>query len=116
MRLAKKGNVMAHYLYQGAYTSEALKTLLKKPTNRFDHVRGVVEKLGGSIEGGWFSFGEYDVVLIVEMPDNVSAAALSLAFAAGGAVTGKTTPLLSQPEGVAAMKRAATAGYKPPGK
>jgi uncharacterized protein with GYD domain len=107
---------MAHYLYQGAYTSDALKTLIKKPTNRFDLVRGVAEKLGGSIEGGWFSFGEYDVVLILEMPDNVSAAALSLAFAAGGAISGKTIPLLSQQEGVAAMKRAATSGYKAPGK
>lgn len=108
---------MAHYLYQGAYTSDALKTLIKKPTNRFDIVRAAAEKLGGSIEGAWFSFGEYDFVVIVEMPDNVSAAAFSLACAAGGAVhSGKTTPLLSQQEGVAAMKRAATSGYRPPGK
>lgn len=108
---------MAHYLYQGAYTSEALKTLIKKPTNRFDVVRSAVEKLGGSIEGAWFSFGEYDFVVILEMPDNVSAAGLSLAFAAGGALkSGKTTPLLSQQEGLAAMKRAGTSGYQPPGK
>lgn len=108
---------MAHYLYQGAYSSEALKTLIKKPTNRFDVVRGAVEKLGGSIEGAWFAFGEYDFVVVLDMPDNVSAAALSLAFAAGGALkSGKTTPLLSQQEGVAAMKRAGNTGYRPPGK
>ena len=114
---SKKGNLMAHYLYQGAYSSEALKTLIKKPTNRFDVVRGAVEKLGGSIEGAWFAFGEYDFVVVLDMPDNVSAAALSLAFAAGGALkSGKTTPLLSQQEGVAAMKRAGNTGYRPPGK
>ena len=108
---------MAHYLYQGAYTSDALKTLIKKPTNRFEVVRGAVEKLGGRIEGAWFAFGEYDFVVILELPDNVTAAALSLAFAAGGAIrSGKTTPLLSQQEGVAAMKRAATSDYRPPGK
>ena len=117
MRLGTKGTIMAHYLYQGAYTSDAVKTLIKKPTNRFEVVRRAVEKLGGRIEGAWFAFGEYDFVVILEMPDNVSAAALSLACAAGGAVhSGKTTPLLTQQEGVAAMKRAGTSGYLPPGK
>jgi len=51
------------------------------------------------------------------MPDNVSAAALSLAQMAGGALRSmKTTPLLELPEGLEAMKRAATSGYQPPGK
>ncbi len=77
---------MDHYLYQGAYTSEAWKTLVKKPQNRIEVVRHAVEKLGGKIEGVWFAFGEYDVVLIVQMPDNVSAAAMSIAIAAGGAL------------------------------
>jgi uncharacterized protein with GYD domain len=54
---------------------------------------------------------------ILEMPDNVSAAALSLAQMAGGALRSmKTTPLLELPEGLEAMKRAATSGYQPPGK
>src|SRR5260221_11553560 len=108
---------MAHYLYQGAYTPEALKVLIKKPINRFEVIRKTVEELGGKIDGGWFAFGEYDIVLLLEMPDNVSAAALSLAVAAGGAVHGgKTTPLMSMEEGVAAMKKAGTSSYRPPGK
>jgi hypothetical protein len=49
------------------------------------------------------------------MPDNVSAAALSLAIAAGGGFKAhKTTPLLTVAEAIEAMKKAATAGYKPP--
>jgi hypothetical protein len=49
------------------------------------------------------------------MPDNVSAAAFSVAASAGGAIKAiKTTPLLSLEDGVEAMKKAATAGYKPP--
>jgi hypothetical protein len=51
------------------------------------------------------------------MPDNVSAAALSLAQAAGGALRSlETTPLLELAEGLEAMKRASKAGYRPPGK
>src|SRR5947199_1470761 len=89
------GIAMGYYLYQGAYTYDALKTLIKKPVNRLETVRKAVEELGGTVEGFWFAFGEYDFVLVVQMPDNVSVAALSLAVAAGGAVEkGKTTPLM----------------------
>jgi uncharacterized protein with GYD domain len=108
---------MAYYLYQGSYTADALKALIKKPENRFEVVQKAVEELGGSVEGVWFAFGEYDVVLVLQMPDNVSVAALSLAVAAGGGVHGgKTTPLMTVDEGLAAMRKAGSSSYKPPGK
>jgi len=108
---------MSLYLLQVAYTSEAWASLLKSPQNRLDVVRPAVEKLGGKIESGWFCFGDYDLVSILQMPDNVSAAAFSLAASAGGAIKAiKTTPLLTLEEGVAAMKKAGAAGYKPPKK
>ena len=108
---------MAHYLMEVGYTPEAWKTLVRKPEDRTKAIRPVIEKLGGSIEGVWFAFGDYDLIIIAEFPDNVSAAAFSLAAAAGGALrTIKTTPLLAISEGVGAMKRAAQAGYRPPGK
>jgi len=108
---------MAYYLYQGAYSAEAWKGLIKKPTNRFDVVRSSIEKLGGSIEGAWFTFGEYDFICILQMPDNESMAAWALAVGAGGAIkASKTTPLLTIEEGLSAMKQAGTSGYKPPGK
>src|SRR5260370_873839 len=106
---------MPLYLLQVAYTSEAWASLIKKPQSRIDAVRPAVEKLGGKIETGWLGFGDYDLVSIVQMPDNVSAAAFSLAASAGGAVKAiKTTPLLSLEEGVEAMKKAGGTGYKPP--
>jgi len=106
---------MPLYLLQVAYTAEGWATMLKSPQNRLDAVRPAVEKLGGKIDTGWFCFGDYDLVSILQMPDNVSAAAFSLAASAGGAVKAiKTTPLLSLDEGVEAMKKAATTGYKPP--
>ena len=58
---------------------------------------------------------DYDAVVIMQMPDNVSAAAFSLAVAAGGAVRAhKTTPLLTIAEGIEAMKKASGAGYQAP--
>lgn len=105
---------MAHYLWQLAYSTEGWAALVKNPQNRIEAVRPAVEKLGGKIESAWFSFGKYDIVGIVQFPDNVSAAAMAMAVAAAGATRYfQTTPLLSQEEGVAAMKKASTAGYKP---
>jgi uncharacterized protein with GYD domain len=104
---------MPYFLEQVAYTSEGWGALVKNPQNRIEAVRPAIEKLGGKIESAWFAFGEYDVVLILQMPDNVNAAAIAIAFAAGGACKSvKTTPLITIAEGVEAMKKAATAGYR----
>jgi uncharacterized protein with GYD domain len=106
---------MAYYALQIAYTPEAWATLVKNPQNRIDAVRPAIEALGGSVEGAWFSFGEYDILLIANMPDNVSAAAFSIAVSAGGAIkAAKTTPLLSVDEGVQAMRKAGESSYRPP--
>jgi len=104
---------MAYYLLQLAYTPEAWAAMVKNPQDRSAAVSGAIEKLGGRIERFWLSFGEYDIVGIVEMPSNVSAAAFAMAIGAGGACkTLKTTPLLTTQEGIDAMKQAATCGYK----
>ena len=106
---------MAFYLLQGSYTPEGSANLLKNPQNRFEAVRPAVEQLGGRIEGAWLAFGDYDFVVIAQLPDNVSAAAFSMAVWAGGGVKAfKTTPLLTAEEGMEAMRRGAGAGYRPP--
>jgi uncharacterized protein with GYD domain len=77
-------------------------------------VRPAVEKLGGKIDRSYFAFGEYDIVVLLEMPDNVAAAGIAMAFAAGGACKSvKTTPLLTVEESVEAMKKAGKSGYRP---
>ena len=89
-------------------------SLVKNPQNRMEVVRKSVESLGGKLLSGYLSFGDYDVVLIAELPDHVSAAAIAMAAAAGGSLKGiKTTPLLTAEEGIAAAKKAATSGYTP---
>jgi uncharacterized protein with GYD domain len=107
---------MPSYLVQVSYSAEALAALVASPHDRSKVVARVVKRLGGKLNGSWLSFGDYDVTLIIEMPDNVSAAALALAAAAGGSLKSvKTTPLLSMDEAMAALEKAGTSGYKPVG-
>jgi len=105
---------MAHYLVQASYTTEALAALVKNPQNRAEVVRKAIENMGGKMIGGWMSFGDQDVVIIADMPDNTSAAALAIAVAAGGSLRRtRTTPLFTFEEGLAAMKKAASSSYTP---
>jgi uncharacterized protein with GYD domain len=104
---------MPHYLQQVAYSSEGWEAVLGNPQNRIEAVRPAIEKLGGKIETAWFAFGDYDIVVITEFPDNISAAAIAIAFAAGGACKSvHTTPLMSPDEAVQALKKARECGYR----
>ena len=100
---------------QVAYTSEAWANMLKNPQDRVEVVSKAVQNLGGSVVGGWLTFGEYDTVVILQFPDDTTAAAFSMAVAAGGACKSvRTTPLLSVEEGIEAGKKAVKSGYTPP--
>lgn len=106
---------MPQYLCEVAYSPQGWAAVIEKPQNRIEAIRPAVEKLGGKIKDAWFAFGDYDVIALLEMPDNISAAALSIAFSAGGACRSvKTTPLLSIEDGIEAIKRAGKSGYRPP--
>lgn len=106
---------MAFYALQTAYTPVGWAALLKDPQNRMEAVKPVIQRLGGGIVDGWLTFGEYDVLMICQMPDNVSATALSMAISAGGAVKAvKTMPLMTFEEGIEALKKAKAAEYAPP--
>jgi len=106
---------MALYMVQAAYSQDATAKLVKHPQNRAEAIKPVIEKLGGSLKHVWFALGEWDVIAIIEMPDNGSAVAFSIAAgAAGGVKAFKTTPLMSVEEGIGAMKKAGECGYQPP--
>jgi uncharacterized protein with GYD domain len=107
---------MPLYMFQASYTSEAWAAQLNNPQNRVEQVRPLIEGQGGKILGAYYAFGDYDLVMILEAPDNVSVAALALAAAAGGAVKAqRTTVLMRIEEGIEAMRRASGTGYRPPG-
>ena len=106
---------MAHYLIRASYTPETWAALLKNPSNRREVVRGLVEGMGGKLETLYFSFGDDDIIVIVEAPDNVTIAAAALAVTASGAFRSySTTPLMTAEEAMDAMRRAAAVGYRPP--
>ena len=87
---------MSYFCHQVSYTKEAWARLMQNPQDRLEAVRAPIEKLGGKIHTSFFAFGAFDVLAITEFPDNISAAAISIAFAAGGAVADiQTTPLLT---------------------
>jgi len=105
---------MPFFLHQVSFSTEALARLVANPQDRTEAVRGPIEKLGGKIKEMFFAFGEHDAVLITEMPDNVSAAAISLAIAAGGSVrNSQTTALMTTAETMDALRKAGACGYKP---
>jgi uncharacterized protein with GYD domain len=105
---------MPHYLIQVAYNTSGVAGLVKQPQNRIEKITPAIEALGGRIECGYFAFGKHDIVVICEMPDNVSAAAFALAVGAGGTVASyRTTVLLTPDEAVEAMRKAAESSYQP---
>jgi uncharacterized protein with GYD domain len=108
---------MPLYMYEAAYTAESLAAQLKNPQNRADAVgRAACEAVGGKLVGSWYCFGDYDLIIIADVPDNESMAAIALAIGAGGAVkSAKTTVLMSGAEAVAGMKKADAVAkvYKP---
>ena len=106
---------MAHYLIQASYSKEGISELIANPQDRAAAVRPVVEGLGGKIESFYFAFGECDAIVIAELPDNVSAAALAMAVGSTAGISSyKTTPLLTMDEAMQAMRKAGGTGYRSP--
>lgn len=106
---------MPLYMYQGSYTPESWAAQISDPQNRVESIGNrVCESVGGKLIGGWLSFGEFDIVLILDVPDNISVAAIGLAVASGGAIkSSKTTVLMTGDEGVAALQKASSVTYAP---
>ena len=105
---------MPKYLIQASYTVEGVKGLLKDGGSKR---RAVVEQLikdqGGTMEAFYFAFGENDIYAIVDLPDNVSIVAVSLAVGAGGGARASTTVLITPEEMDQAAQK--TVNYRPPG-
>ena len=105
---------MPKFLLEVNYTLDGVKGLKSEGGSaRVAAATALVEGLGGKVESFHFAFGGTDVYVIVDMPDNVSAAAAALAVSAGGGATARTVVLLTAAEADAAAKKQTT--YRPPG-
>ncbi|MFJ4368457.1 GYD domain-containing protein [Streptomyces chartreusis] len=90
---------MPKFLIQATYTPEGTKGLLKEgASGRRTAVDQVVSSLGGKVEAMYFAFGQDDLVMIIDFPDPVSMAAVSLTVKASGALHTRATPLLTVDE------------------
>ena len=106
---------MARYLIVASYTVEGIRGVLEGGGSaRRDAVAKTIADVGGRLESFDFAFGEDDAYVIVDLPDNVTAAAVGMAVAASGMVSARTLVLLSPEE----IDRAAATqvAYQPPGK
>ncbi|HEY8839158.1 MAG TPA: GYD domain-containing protein [Candidatus Dormibacteraeota bacterium] len=108
---------MPKYLIEASYSQEGLKGLVKDGgSGRRAAVEAASKALGGRVESMYYAFGTSDVYVIVDSPDNVSAAAFALAVGATGALAHyKTTVLLTTDEIDQAAKKSGGAGYRAPG-
>lgn len=107
---------MPHYLIEASYREAAIKAMVDKPQNRADVVRKTCESLGGRMHSFFFAFGDYDIVTLVELPDNKAAGSLALMVGASGALSKyRTTVLMTPDESVEAMRNAKDISYSAPG-
>ena len=108
---------MPLFMLQGAYTSESWATQVRNQQNPVDRLRPLAEACAGRLEAVYYAFGDADIIVILEAPDDEAAAAFSLATTARGSLRFvRTTKLLTVEQGLSAMGRAADAGkaYTPP--
>jgi uncharacterized protein with GYD domain len=105
---------MAKYLFQGNYVGEGVKGLMKEGGSaRRDAAAEALASVGGTLECLYYAFGDRDIFGIVDVPDQASAAAVSLMINASGAVRLQLTPLMT-PEDLDEAARK-TPAYRPPG-
>ncbi len=107
---------MPLYLTRFSYTPATWAKLIKKPEDRRAAAEEYIKSVGGKLHGFWYAFGNYDGYTLWEAPDNVSMAATALAIGAGGALSSlQTTALLTVEETLAALQKASSIKYRPPG-
>lgn len=106
---------MGLYMVQGAYTAETVAMMTKNPQDRSAPMRELAQKLGGRLVGFYFCFGEYDVVMLVEVPDDITAGAAAMAAVSAGHLKAlKTTKLLTVEETMEAMRKAGSLAFQGP--
>ncbi len=107
---------MPYYMTQVSYNSHSWEAQVKNPEDRSKIIGTLLEAAGGRLISFFYAFGEYDIVLIMETPDNATVASVVIAASAGGAIRNiKTTVLMSAEEGLDAIKKAGSIAYSPPG-
>lgn len=106
---------MPKYLFEATYVGQGIQGLMEEGgTRRREALRESLRSVGGSLESFYYAFGYYDVLGVFEVPDDASAAALSLLINSSGQVNVRLKPLLTVEDLDEAARR--TPSYRAPGK
>jgi uncharacterized protein with GYD domain len=110
-----KGDSMPLYMYQASYTAKSMADQLKQPQDPVEVIQPALEELGATIVVAGFPFGDYDVLVVYDAPDDMTAASVAMAVAAAGEVkSGKTTRLLSGHEWLESLRKRRIVTMKKP--
>jgi uncharacterized protein with GYD domain len=106
---------MPKFMFQGSYSQDAIAAVRKEGgSHRIEVAKELASSIGGTLESFYFAFGEWDFIVIADLPDAVSAVALATTIAASGAMSRFETTALLSPDEVDAASRI-TPRYTPPG-
>ena len=106
---------MPLYMTQFAYTAEAWAALTKNPQNRAEGLSAMARSMGAKLVDVYYCFGDYDGIVLLDAPDDVTATAVIMAATVPGHLkTTRTTRLLTVEEGMQAMRKAGAAAYAAP--
>ncbi len=106
---------MGYYLFEGNYTSASATAMIDSPSDRSVAASNMVKSVGGTPHHFFFSLGESDWIFLCELPDDLTATAISLKIGASGAMSRtKTTKLLTPSDAQSAMGKAGSATYASP--
>ena len=97
------------------YTPAAAAAFVNNPQDRVAGVRALAQKMGGSLESMDYCLGDYDLVAVATLPDDLTAAAMALAVNSAGHIKSyKTTRLMSAEEFLSAQQKAHGVAYQAP--
>jgi uncharacterized protein with GYD domain len=111
------GVVVSHYLIEVGYTPQSWSNQIDKQANVIERITPALKACGAKLECMYYSFGEVDLVGIIDFPKPEDAAAFALAVGSSGALRlYRTTPLLTVDQGLASLRKAGTVrtAYSPP--
>lgn len=105
---------MGKYLFYGSYTPEGFAGLMEDGgSSRIEAAKQALGSVGGTLEAFYFSFGEHDFYILVDLPDNVTTTAVTLVGNVSGTFTINGVALLTAEEMDEAVKK--SVDFRPPG-
>ena len=95
---------MSHYILLTNWTQQGINTIKDTISDRYTSFKASVEKAGGKLIGGYYTFGEYDVVVVIEAPNDETVMSLMLKVGSAGNVRTKTLKAFTAEEGIKIIK------------